>query len=423
MIKAFLIFLIFFSHLCATSFDCDKATTDVEKSICSSSSLSKLDDKLSIKYNFIKKRISKNENNLFLKTQRQWLKERNQCGVSSSIEDCLISIYKDRISNFEVKYSKILFDYPSEGVIKNICASLAKNPKLFIQNHKLNTTIYKPNKFDINNDGIIEKVKLDKSGVRYSLDNDVIYPDKIGFNDDDRWAYQTLFLKFNGKIFGLYTYNYSYSMDTIKPIHITYINQANKEYLICRFDNKTIETMLPNKDIKISQELCPLIDTKVESTSGEFINYPSYLGTGKLKQIKLTKDSGLNSIYFQKTYTSSWSLFNNKEELFDYDNDGKQETIIEIEHSSTKGRMCDVIHFDEVVLDKNSSRKLLLKIQGLDINNSYPQCSTHSGFFKYKDMYYYEEIKDNKHNILQIRDNKISTICTGSFKTITSVKD
>jgi len=425
MTKIFLIILLFLGHLYSASFNCDKAATNIEKSICNSKDLNRLDMKLSIKYNFIKKRISDDKKNIFIKGQRDWIKERNRCNN----EDCLVSIYKDRISKFEVKYSTILFDYPDENATKNICASLAKNPKLFIQKHKLKTSYYQINQFDINNDDITEKVEIDKKlGTRYTIGNSkqTIYPKRITFNDDDRWAYQTIFLEINDKVFGLYTYSYDYSLDTIKPMHMSYINQSNEEYLMCRFENRTVERMTPNNKINNSQEICALVDIKTDSTDEPFRNYPSFLGTGRLKQIKLTKSSELNSAYFEKTYTNSWSLYNNKEESFDYDNDGKQETIIQIEHSSTKGRMCDVIHFDEVISNENKptvSRELLLKIQGVNLHSSYPTCCSHSGFFKYKNQIYYEEIKDKKHNILQIKDNKVSTVCTGEFKTITSVKD
>ncbi len=424
MNKSFLITLLFLGHLYASSFNCDKATTSVEKSICSSLSLSQLDDKMSIKYTFIKKRISKNENKIFLKAQRQWLKEKSKCETNSSIENCLISIYQDRILEFEDKYNTILFDYPAENIVDNICTQLAKNPKLFIHNHKVNLISHKENNIDINNDDRAEQITIGRHNIEYTINNrGRVFPKQVGFNDDDRWTHLTTLLNFDGKIFNLYTFDWD--KDRIKPKHLTYINQANKEYFLCRFNNKIVETMIPNKNIKVAQELCPLIDTKTQTTEedGSARNYIEYFGSEKLQQIKFTETSELNNTYFQKKYDSPWVSYKNKEATFDYDNDGKQETIIVIKHPNPNGRYCDAVYFDELNLNEGSSRKQLLKIQGLDISSRYPPCGQNNIFFKYKDMQYYEERGYLEHNIFQIKDNKISTVCTGSFNIVTSVAD
>jgi hypothetical protein len=83
----------------SASFDCTKATTSVEKMICSNSELSNLDIELSEVYRNAKhKKLAGNE-------QREWLKERNRCAS----KDCLLAIYKDRILELEdliVRYDR-----------------------------------------------------------------------------------------------------------------------------------------------------------------------------------------------------------------------------------------------------------------------------------------------------------------------------
>ena len=86
----------------AASFDCMKATTLVEKEICSSEMLSKLDDALAENYNGA---LSTNIGDGALKhlktTHRQWLKERNSCKTAACIEEK----YRKRID--------ALCDYPA----------------------------------------------------------------------------------------------------------------------------------------------------------------------------------------------------------------------------------------------------------------------------------------------------------------------
>jgi len=428
MKKLFLLTLLVLSFLHSASFDCKKASTNIEKTICGAPSgaefLIGLDERLSNKYNMIKEALPENKKNSFISSQRKWLRERNKnCETHYDISNCLMPMYKKRIEFFETKYKNILFDFPSNSELMTICNNFAENPKLFIKEHS-----FKSKDFDINNDGLNEKVEVTSQGsagihvahCEYTLHNgETVEAMPIGFEWKDYWANGLVHLNINNKSFRLNTFDFNLE----EPAYLSYINQSNEEHVVCEFETKKVEIMTPNSDINNSKEICSLVDIKTEITGEPPTNYPSVLGIGKLKRIELAKNSELNSTYFERTYTNSWSLYNNKEESFDYNNDGKEETIIQIEHSSTKGRMCDVIHFDEVVLDKTSSRKILLKIQELDLKDSYPSCYSHSGFFKYKDQIYYEEIKDDKHNVLQIKNNKISTICEGSFESVTSVKN
>ena len=77
----------------AASFDCAKAITKIENSICASSVLSKLDSELANIYDV---EILVNPNPSGVKTaQRAWLREtRNKCPD----ENCLITVYQQRIA-------------------------------------------------------------------------------------------------------------------------------------------------------------------------------------------------------------------------------------------------------------------------------------------------------------------------------------
>lgn len=82
------------------SFDCRKATTAVEKLICSNPDLSKLDVSLAETY---KEAVSKDRS--IRDDQRAWNAEKNKCADI----DCLKSAYEDRISeltNFIVRHDR-----------------------------------------------------------------------------------------------------------------------------------------------------------------------------------------------------------------------------------------------------------------------------------------------------------------------------
>lgn len=86
----------------AASFDCKKATTLVEKEICTSKLLSRLDDALKKNYDgSLATNIGVGARQDLRNTQRQWLKERNLCKTASCIE----AKYRERID--------ALCDYPA----------------------------------------------------------------------------------------------------------------------------------------------------------------------------------------------------------------------------------------------------------------------------------------------------------------------
>lgn len=71
------------------SFDCNKASTAIEKTICSDQELSLLDEKLGHEY-----LRAKQLDPSIIESQRSWLRERNRCVDAA----CLLHAYRDRIS-------------------------------------------------------------------------------------------------------------------------------------------------------------------------------------------------------------------------------------------------------------------------------------------------------------------------------------
>jgi uncharacterized protein YecT (DUF1311 family) len=85
-------FLGLMSSAGAATFDCNKASTFVEKAICSDSRLTSMDDQLGRLY---KDALAASADSAALKAeQRAWLSSRDQCVDS----DCVIKAYEDRVS-------------------------------------------------------------------------------------------------------------------------------------------------------------------------------------------------------------------------------------------------------------------------------------------------------------------------------------
>lgn len=78
----------------AASFDCNKASTFVEKAICSDKTLGELDDALSSNYkSMLASNIGDGARKELRTTQRIWLADRNKCTTRSCVE----ALYRQRV--------------------------------------------------------------------------------------------------------------------------------------------------------------------------------------------------------------------------------------------------------------------------------------------------------------------------------------
>lgn len=97
------------------SFLCSKATTWVEKTICSSERLSELDMKLAVAYaRTLKVQTGQGRKSLEAE-QRAWWSTRNECRKASDPKGCLENRYESQITALESRP-----DYPGEATAKNV---------------------------------------------------------------------------------------------------------------------------------------------------------------------------------------------------------------------------------------------------------------------------------------------------------------
>ena len=90
------------------SFDCAKATTKVEKMICSDSSgkLQRLDATMSLNYKAIKKQIATSGKKKLLSSQKLWLEQLQQCKTKECVKESLQNrIIKLTSMSWEGRYS------------------------------------------------------------------------------------------------------------------------------------------------------------------------------------------------------------------------------------------------------------------------------------------------------------------------------
>jgi uncharacterized protein len=83
------------------SFDCAKATHDVEKLICKDAELASLDNSLSSLYHTLMKNISAAEQKTLKTEQRGWVKGRDDCWKASDMRSCVAGEYRARINELK----------------------------------------------------------------------------------------------------------------------------------------------------------------------------------------------------------------------------------------------------------------------------------------------------------------------------------
>jgi len=94
------------------SFDCTKASTSIEKSICSDPLLGQLDGALSENYkHMLASNIGDGARNELRATQRKWISERNAC----TNNQCVVDAYRKRIDE--------VCEYPVISGVHPVCTA------------------------------------------------------------------------------------------------------------------------------------------------------------------------------------------------------------------------------------------------------------------------------------------------------------
>jgi uncharacterized protein len=85
MRKLLLLLTLLITSLFSASFDCKKASTEVEKFVCSDEELSRLDGELGKAYKELLSKANDSDRKMIRQEQKEWIKYRNEAGVDERI--------------------------------------------------------------------------------------------------------------------------------------------------------------------------------------------------------------------------------------------------------------------------------------------------------------------------------------------------
>ena len=245
----FCLLAIFYTlNVNAASFDCTKAATEVEKTICGDSWLEKLDKDMSFYYTMLIDLLHIDDSKKLLEEQKKWIVERSRRCEHQSNQSCLVETYRQRVHVLKYMYKKFKF-IPDKKELALICNDLASlnaserlvyGDKIESYNSETNTTSY-----DINNDGIKEVSKSCYANtplvpcVEYQRADGSRMPRKtVDFAWETYWTYGLKHFSKNGKWFRFHAYDSNFE----SPAYVSYITPENNEYVVCEFDNKNPDT-------------------------------------------------------------------------------------------------------------------------------------------------------------------------------------
>ncbi|RKZ56720.1 MAG: hypothetical protein DRR16_25095 [Candidatus Parabeggiatoa sp. nov. 3] len=122
-ILAIILFLIT-TTLAAAGFDCQKASTDVERMICDKPQLSKADEKMDNAYQQLRKVLPNVERELLKQEQREWLDYRDFELLNCIKPNCEVHFYEVRIKQLgPVEQTDLNCRTQKTSVEKRICSS------------------------------------------------------------------------------------------------------------------------------------------------------------------------------------------------------------------------------------------------------------------------------------------------------------
>lgn len=304
----------------AASFDCSKASSKIEKEICSADELSRLDEKLSVVYG---RAVEGDKTSAKVRIeQRQWIANRDRCADFV----CIKSAYEKRIGELE-KIVGHFNDLPNSAFIMKLCGQLA-NPTKRTEILEWITGVD-----DVNNDGRKERVETCWGGTMnvpcfryYDQAGKEIQIQQAGFEWKDYWTYGLRSFRYQGRTFSLHS-----SDDFMKkPVYLSYVTPNNQEHILCEFRNEA------QLSIAYSDEQADGICEAVLNTSSDVeavsFDEPSSELLEKPDKFITVERTG----------------------LVDINNDGRNEPVAEFRITSGAGRGCNFNYF--ALLDNGGTK-------------------------------------------------------------------
>jgi len=389
----------------ATSFDCGKSITQVEKLVCGSDELSKLDDDLNkaFKTNI---QVASNFLNISMfsiqDAQKHWLKKRNSC----SDKDCIKDEYVARIAQLE-KINKAEIIQNSNGIISDhaVCQTVAEYADTLDSFSYLrsleapesdlspefgdlrqifgNDTVFGGTgnywSVDMNGDAIPEYLTIYSGGTMNDMTAYVISSKKgstvYSINDDDDGNLNLSLIKVGRKYFVLSNGN--------TPGKLWRVGKNGEFQLVCKFSQAQTELVIGKNNPVCSQ-----------------------VNLGHVKYVDYKFDNAVSS-----SGSGPWSVGALKGlAKVDVDNAGVVDNVVRIEADSSAGAGCGFIHIAVTNADGTSipDTKLNKQLSGLDDFS----CGSKQDVFVLNGKSYIDsQASSGIRTIHSIENKKANTIC------------
>jgi len=263
----------------------------------------------------------------------------------------------------------------------SVCQDLVNvdlHKKTLEPNDKIKSGLY-----DINNDGIEEKVVIDS--LREELPLELSLYNKKTNNSIFYGAYEHVRFDESLEVFNYHNKYYIQHYRTkakTSPTYVTYINSENKEIPICKFKN--VKKLILKEDNTTFDKLkCNALLKRYKEGESVIFDIPS-----KFK-FDVTRKYGF---YAQKTHIGNIAYF-------DYNNDGYKEYV-----QLFQDKYGTYLFYREI----KDNMKILMDNVGLDVANNI--------WLRYQDKVYFVNGKiDSLNNLIaigMIEDNRNKLVCT-----------
>jgi len=392
------------------SFDCSRASTGVERTICESDRLGSLDEELASLYTRLREFLLEDASSELLAGQREWIRERNRsCEASADRESCLVEKYRERIHALKSRYDESFL--PGRASLAGMCGEIAAldapGRRQYGDSPEADAADGQAGRYDINNDGVLEIAEQCYGGTMAvpcvafrQPDGNPLNSRTVDYEWKDYWTYGLRIFRKDGRWFSLH----SYDDDLLRPAYVSYMTPGNKEYVVCEFENTESWVYHANEKVSGAAEIC-----------SRFRNG----GVDGTESVALTETPVMSRLDLRELGMSETGL--KAQGHVDYDNDGIKEYVGEFQYASGAGRGCDLNFFDELTPDGKSlasgpSRDLLRKMQGRHCGGM------NNRLFSYRGEIYYELNTPDERGIALIRNNRIEKVCTAEKKVVSGVK-
>ena len=267
---------------------------------------------------------------------------------------------------------------------------------------------------DLNNDGnfeVLENGLLTESGERLEIElRDPLAEDAL------RWFNGTAWLPYKGRFYRVY-------LDEVGGAFvkaISHIGPDNKEDVICYFDNKVTEAIRATRGDQEFWDICRAVE------SGEVVEVVLFEKPSPISVEDLNRTTPGSRHYPEATH------------LFDFDNDGEDERLLQIGVYSSAGRGCDLQYYELLEsegpeLRFGAKRDLLMRLQSVNVEDAYPhrRCPGISRWIRYRGQVLFETKYRDKQplgthelyrDVTAVRGQEVTRICYGDFVVRPEVK-